>query len=119
MWGGMKHGGMVVIGDTSRASSSSSSSWDWLWRTSSLSSLKGPSSSLGKSDYVVNSDAFGQVDEKDSIARVLKHVWGWSSQALNVFESKIGENGTKRSWVKEDVFGSNIFCSYWDKAKVS
>jgi len=29
------------------------------------------------------------------------------------------ENDTERSWVKEDLFASNIFCSYWDKAKVS
>ena len=29
------------------------------------------------------------------------------------------ENGAKRSWVKEDVFGSIKFCCGWVKEKVS
>ena len=36
-----------------------------------------------------------------------------------VIQKKLVENGVERSWVKEDVFGSNIFCSGWVKAKVS
>jgi len=28
------------------------------------------------------------------------------------------EKGAERSWVKEDMFGSNIFCFCWDKAKM-
>jgi len=112
----MKHGDTIMIGETSRASSSSSLYWGWLWRTPS-SSL---SSSLGKPSSAVNSSSFGQVDEECSTARVLKYVWGWSSVASNGWvKKKLMENGTKRSWVKEDVFGSNIFCSYWDKGKVS
>jgi len=28
------------------------------------------------------------------------------------------ENKAKRSWIKEDVFGSNTFCPGWVKEKV-
>jgi len=36
-----------------------------------------------------------------------------------VSQKKLVENGAERRWVKEEVFGSNIFCFCWDKAKVS
>jgi len=92
----------------------------WLRRTLSSSSLKGPSSSLGKSDSIVNLGLFGFVDEVGSIVGVLKGGWGWSSVASNVCESnKLVKNGAEISWVKENMFGSNKFFCDWVKAKVS
>ena len=111
-------GGMIVIGETS-STYSSSSSWGWLCRTLSLSSLKGPSSLLGKSDFAVSSSLSGWADEVGFTAGVRKYGWGWSSVASNVCESnKLVENGAERSWVKEDVFGSYKFCCAWVKEKV-
>jgi len=40
-------------------------------KTSSLSSLKGSSSSLGKPGFVVNSGSFGWIDEVGSVIGVL------------------------------------------------
>ena len=84
-------GGTIVIGEIDWASPSSSSSWGWLWRISSLSSLNGSSSSLGKPGSTMNWGSVGQVDEEGCTVWVLKYVWGWSSVASNGCESKKSE----------------------------
>ena len=35
-----------------------------------------------------------------------------------VSQKTLVENDAKRSWVKQDVFGSNIFCFSWVKVKM-
>ena len=99
MCGGMQYGGTIVIGEQAQLLPHHLYSVDYVELClCPQSSLKAPSSLLGKPGFVVHLGSFGWVNEVDSTAEVLKYERGESSIASNVCESnKLMENGAERN----------------------